>query len=110
MVAKLKAMKEKTKNKKTNVHDTASKLYDELLETYFDEYCYLSDPERKKVDCKYKPKKLFLKGYDDSVWSQSKEESTYKEELTDKKESVNLSDMSLVEGDEEEVNEGKEKD
>ena len=30
----LKTLKQETENKKTNVHDTASELYDELLETY----------------------------------------------------------------------------
>ena len=35
---KLKTQKEKTQKKKANVYDTASELYIELLETYFDEY------------------------------------------------------------------------
>ena len=40
---KLKTLKQETeKKKKTNVHDTASQLYNEFLETYFDEYYYLS--------------------------------------------------------------------
>ena len=30
------------------MHDTASKLYNELLETYFDEYYYLSHAKSKK--------------------------------------------------------------
>ena len=42
---KLKTIKEITKKKKTNVHNTVSELYNELLGTYFDEYYYLSDPE-----------------------------------------------------------------
>ena len=71
------------------------------------------------MDHKYKPKKLFVKGSDYSVWSKNeeestdkeesadKEESTNKKESSDKEESVDLSDMPLLEGDEEEVIEGK---
>ena len=47
--AKLKKHKNKKhKRKKTNVYDTASELYNELLGTYFDEYYYLLDSKRKK--------------------------------------------------------------
>ena len=49
----------------------------------------------------YQILKKFLKGYDYSVWSQNKEESTDKEEFVD------LSDMPPLKGDEEEVKEGK---
>ena len=46
----------KTTEKKTTVHDTASELYSELLETYFDEYYHLLDAKRKKkMNLKYKP-------------------------------------------------------
>ena len=44
--------------------DTALELYNELLETYYDEYCSFSDAKRKKMDRKYKPKTLFIEGYD----------------------------------------------
>ena len=56
---KLKTQKEK-KKKKGNVYDTVSQFYNELLGTYFDEYYDLSDTEGKKIEHKYKPKKLFL--------------------------------------------------
>ena len=39
---KLITKKEETLKKKTNVHDPASDLYNELLEIYFNEYYYLS--------------------------------------------------------------------
>ena len=42
---------------------TASKLYNDLLETYFDEYYDLSDAEREKMEHKYQPKKLFFKSH-----------------------------------------------
>ena len=108
---KLKTLKQEREKKKTNAHDTASLLYNELLEIYYDEYYYLSHTKRKKMNRKYKPKKLFIKGYDYSMWSKHEEESTDKEstdeeESTDKEESVDLSDMPPLEGDEE-VKEGK---
>ena len=34
-------MKQKAEKKNTNECDTALELYNELLETYYDEYCYL---------------------------------------------------------------------
>ena len=55
---------ETEKIKKTNVHDTASKLYDELLETYYDQSNCLS--YKHKENRKYKPKK-FMDEYDYSV-------------------------------------------
>ena len=45
---KLETTKQETEKKKTNKHDTASKLCNELLETYFDEYYYLLHANRKK--------------------------------------------------------------
>ena len=95
------------------MQDTASELYYELLETYFDEYYYLSHAKWKKKNHKYKPKKLFIKGYDYSVWRKNEEESTDKKELTNeekstdkeelanKKDSLDLSDILTLEDDEE---------
>ena len=74
--------------------------------------------QNEKKNHKYKPKKLFLKGYDYTVWPKNEEESTDKEELaneeksTDKEESANkkdsldLCDILTLE-DDEEVKEGK---
>ena len=99
--------KEKTQKKKTNVYDIASKSYDELLETYYEDYHYdLSVAERKTMDHKYRPKKLPLKVYNYKPWLEN-EESTIKEESSDEEESVDLSDMSPLEGYEEKVKEGK---
>ena len=69
--------------KKTNVHDKASELYNELLEIYYDEHCYLSHAKRKKMNCKCKPKKFFIKGYDYSMWSEHEDISSVKEESLD---------------------------
>ena len=45
------------------MYDTASKLYNELLETYFDEWYYLSHAKRKKMDSKWilTPNKLLTR-------------------------------------------------
>ena len=76
------------------MYDTALEFYNELLGIYFHEYYDLSDAKRKKIDHKYKPTKLFLKEnkYDGSPG---------KEYLGDREKSVDLSDMLLLEGDEE---------
>ena len=46
---KLKSKKEETKEKKTNVYDTVSELYNDLLKAYFDEYYGLLDAKRRKT-------------------------------------------------------------
>ena len=78
----------------------SSKLYN-FLENYYNEYNNLSDVKKRKSSYSYGPKNLFLKGHDNSVLSEDKEEQT------DKEESVDLSGMLPLEGDEEEVREGK---
>ena len=70
---KLKPQKEKKKKK--NVYDAASESYNELLETYFDEYNELSDAKRKNIELKYDPNNLFLKTYNYDLWFKN-EEST----------------------------------
>ena len=75
------------------MRDTALELYKKLLGAYFDEYYYLSDRKRKKVNSKYKPKKLFIKGYNYNDWYENVEPS-------DKEESVDISDMPPLGGDE----------
>ena len=46
--------------------------------------------KKRELSDKYYPEKLFLEGYDYSMWSKNKEE------LTEKKEYVDLSDMPPV--------------
>ena len=41
------------------------------------------------------------------MWSENKEDSTGKEESADKRESIDLSDMPSLQGNKEEVREGK---
>ena len=41
------------------MHHTLSESFNELLEIYFDECCYLSYAKGKKMDPKYKPKKIY---------------------------------------------------
>ena len=71
-----------------------------MLETYFDEDNELSDAKRKKIELKYDSNNLFLKTYNYDLWFKN-------EELTDREESVDLSDMPALEGDEKEVKEEK---
>ena len=78
---------------------TASELYNKLLETYFDEYNELSGAKINKMDPKYDPESLFLNTY-------NYEPRFENEELTNKEESVDLSDMPPLERNEE-VKEGK---
>ena len=87
----------------------SSELCNELLGTYFHEYYYLSDAKRKKMNHKFKPKKLFIERYSYNDWYENvelpdKEKSSDNEELSDKEESVDLSDMLPLE----EVKEQKE--
>ena len=51
----------KRQKKKSNVYDTTSELYNDLLGTYLDEYNELLNHKRNKIDPKYKLEKLFLK-------------------------------------------------
>ena len=44
------------------MYDTVSKLYYDLLETYFDEYSELLGAKRSKMDPKYDPTNLTLEG------------------------------------------------
>ena len=74
--------KGRTKENKKPVYDKASELYNEYLEIFFNQYMTLSDANKRKLGDKYDPEKLFLEGYDYSVWSENKEESTDKEEST----------------------------
>ena len=87
--------------KKTNVHDTASELYNEFLEIYHDKYNKFFDAKKRQLGDKYDPKELFLDGYDYSVWSENNEESADKEESTD------VPPMPPLVSDEEEEKEGK---
>ena len=84
----------------------SSELCNELLGTYFHEYYYLSDAERKKMNNKFKPKKLFIEGYSYNDWYENvelpdKEKLSDNEELSDIEESVDLSDMLPLEGNKE---------
>ena len=62
-----------------------------------------SGSKKRKLGDEYVPEKLFFQGYDYSVWSQNKKESSDKEESTDKGELTDIQTMPLLEGDEEEV-------
>ena len=78
------------------MYDTASELYNDLFETYFDEYNDLSDAKRSKIDPNYDPANLTL---DEYYYSEQ-----YKEKSVEEKE---LDDLPPLEGAEEEVKERK---
>ena len=71
-------------------------LNTDWLEIYFDEYKELPIVKINKMYPKYDPESLFLKAYMYEPWLKN-------EESTGKEESVDLSDMSLLKVDEEEV-------
>ena len=50
------------------MYDNASKLYNEYLEIYFDEYKALSDAQKRKLGNKYDPINLFLETYNYDAW------------------------------------------
>ena len=52
--------KESIKERKAIVFDDASKMYNEYLETYFDQYMALSDNKKSKLGNRYDPVNLFL--------------------------------------------------
>ena len=55
------------------MHDKASELCIEFLETYCYKHYELSDHKRRKKEPQYDPKYLFLDGDDYSVWSGKEE-------------------------------------
>ena len=74
----------------------SSKLYNNFLEIYYDQYNELSDAKKRKLGNNYDPETFFLKGHDYSGLVENKEESTDKEELADKEEYVDLFDNSTA--------------
>ena len=75
-------------------------MYNEYLATYFNHYMTLSDNIKSKLGNKYDPVNLFLiDTYNYDNWFKNEElaDTTRK---NDKEESVDLSDMPLLEGDE----------
>ena len=74
--------------------DTALELYNDLLETYFDEYYDLSDATTKKIEHKCNPFNLFLETYNYGKKFEN-------EESTDKEQSVDLSNTPPLKGKEE---------
>ena len=49
--------KKKTEKKKTNVLIISSKLYNNFLEIYYDEYNDLSDPKKRNLGDNYDPER-----------------------------------------------------
>ena len=68
----------------------ASEIYNELLRTCFEDYCYDLPVAEKALDHKYKPKTLFLEAYDYKPWFYNSKFGV-KEESTDGKKDEDLS-------------------
>ena len=60
---KVRKQKKEKENKKANVNNIASELYDDLLEFYFDQYMALKEAKTKKLSSKYDPNNSFLETY-----------------------------------------------
>ena len=54
------------------MYDTSSECFNDLLETYFDEYYDLSDAKRSKIDSKYELAHLTLDEYNYNEWYKEK--------------------------------------
>ena len=104
------------KAKKRTVYNNAKKLHIKLLSIYYDDYNYSTDEEKERMCEKYNPKSLHLKGQRFiEEKSKSHPEEIIAEEVKlrrqkaddDSDEFIDIPDMSPLEGDEEEVKEGK---
>ena len=93
--------------KKATVNDNALELYNEYLEIYFDEYKAFSNAKKGKSGNKYDPIILFLKTYNYNIWFENQKSTDTTSRKSNKDESVDLSDMSPLEGDEEQIKKGK---
>ena len=69
------------------MYDNASDLYNYYLEIYLDPYMIFSNNKKRKLGNKYDPTNLFLEIHSYDEWFQNEE-------------SVDLSHMSPLEGDE----------
>ena len=85
------------------MYDNASELYNEYLKIYFDEYKALAGVKKRNLGNKFDGVNLFLETSNYDVWFEN-EEST--DTTKSGKEFTNLSSMSVLESDEEEVKEG----
>ena len=50
------------------VYKNVTNLYNKLLAIYFKEYNSVADEEKEKMDIKYDPSNLFIKGYKYDKW------------------------------------------
>ena len=96
----LNPQKQSRKERKTNVDDNASELYKEYLEIQFGDYKTLSDA-KKVLGNKYNSINLFFESYNYEIWFENEESTVITSRKSDKEESIDVSDMSPLEGDEE---------
>ena len=87
------------------MYNNASELYNEYLETYFDEYNTLSDAQERELHDKYDPINLFLETYNYNIWFENEEELIDKK-MIDREELTDVPPMPPLEGDEDKVRDG----
>ena len=76
------------------MYDTASDLYNDVLETYFDKFNVFSEVKIKKMNRKYNPTNLILNTYDYKEWFRE-EELDDKKIKTDEEEIANLLELEI---------------
>ena len=73
----LKSQEESTKERKVTVYDTASEMYNDCVDAYFDQYMAISDNEKSKLGKKYDPINLFLVDtYNHDDWYKNENEKS----------------------------------
>ena len=79
--------KAKTKEKKTIAYNNAKKLYSILLSIYYNDYNDMTDEEKEKMDEKYNPNDLLIKGQrfiDSNIEDEEKIKSQPEETITER--------------------------
>ena len=94
-----------TKNKKIKVFDTSSELYNKFLNKHLEEYYDLEGGEKEDLGFKFMPINLRIKGYDYNEFHKEISDDDF--DACDSDEFIDISDMPPLEGDDEEVKEGK---
>ena len=82
------------------MYDNPSQTKLKYLEIYFEDDKTLSDARKRKLGNKNDPINLFLETYNYDVWCENEKMTDTSPRKSGKDESVNLSGMSTLEGDE----------
>ena len=84
------------------MHDTVLEIYNKFLDNYFDEYYDLEKEIKEKLGYKFKPINLKIKGHDYAKLHNETSNDYYDDyDDYEEEEYIDLSDMPLLESDEE---------